>query len=183
MEVKAKLKNVRISAKKVRLVALAVKGLPATEAQDRLAVLSKRSAPILIKLLKSAVANAVDRYDVKPDDLIIKTITANKGQELKRWQPAAFGSAHPYVKHAAHIEVVLTVKEGAKVTARDKKAAAIDTVDLSKAKKDQKKNQEAEDKDNKDKGVKSGDGDKGSKKVINKVVNRRKNVQPIKTGQ
>ena len=132
IEAKAKLKNLRMSAKKVRLVADAVRGAEVNVALDRLQVLNKKSSPIIAKLIKSAVANANKKYDVKQEDLLLKTIIVNKGMDLKRWRPAAFGRAHPFRKHSCHIELVLDTKEGVKVAAKEKKKEVIDTVDLTK---------------------------------------------------
>lgn len=86
------------------------------------------------KLLKSAVANAIDRYEVDAKDLKIKSIVVNKGMALKRYKPAAFGRAHPYHKHSSHVEIVLVAKEGVKVAAKDKKIEPVETVDLTKTK-------------------------------------------------
>ena len=132
IEAKAKLKNLRMSAKKVRLVADSIRGAEVNVALDRLQVLHKKSSPIIAKLIKSAVANANDRYDVKQEDLLVKTIIVNKGMDLKRWRPAAFGRAHPFRKHSCHIELVLDTKEGIKVVAKEKKTEDIETVDLTK---------------------------------------------------
>lgn len=132
IEVKAKLKHIRISPKKMRLVADAIRGLDVLSAQERLAVIFKRSTPVILKLLKSAIANAVDRFEVKEGDLVIKSIFVNKGVDLKRWRPAAFGRAHPFRKHSSHVEIILTTKEGVKAKAKDKKKEEVETVDLSK---------------------------------------------------
>ncbi|MBT4648873.1 50S ribosomal protein L22, partial [bacterium] len=96
MEAKAKLKHIRMSSKKMRLVADAVRGLEVTVALERLQILFKKSSPVIEKLLRSAVANAMDRFNVKEEDLVIKSIIVNKGMDLKRWRPAAFGRAHPF---------------------------------------------------------------------------------------
>lgn len=136
MEVKAKLKNIRISPKKMRLVADAIRGLAVPTALDKLPVVNKKSAPVLEKLVKSAVANVMDRYDgVKEEDLIIKSIIVNKAMDLKRWRPAAFGRAHPFRKHGSHVELSLTAKEGVKAAPRVKKQAEVETVDLTKKEK------------------------------------------------
>ncbi len=132
IEAKAKLKHLRMSAKKVRLVADAVRGMDVNVALDRLQVINQKSAPIIAKLIKSAVANANNKYDVKQEDLVVKTIIVNKGMDLKRWRPAAFGRAHPFRKHSCHIELALDNKEGVKVVTREKKQETIDTVDLTK---------------------------------------------------
>ncbi len=133
IEVKAKLKNVRISPKKAQLVADAIRGLDVVNALDKLQVIFKRSAPVIDKLLRSAVANAKDRYEVAETDLVVKSIMVSKGIDLKRWKPAAFGRAHPFKKHSSHIDIVLGAKEGVKIKAKEKKAAPIETVDLTKA--------------------------------------------------
>ncbi|PLX26359.1 50S ribosomal protein L22 [Candidatus Parcubacteria bacterium] len=136
MEVKAKLKNTRISPKKMRLVADAIRGLAVPTALDKLPIINKKSAPVFEKLVKSAVANVMDRYDgVKEEDLIIKSVFVNKAMDLKRWKPAAFGRAHPFRKHGSHVELSLTAKEGVKATPRVKKQAEVETVDLTKKEK------------------------------------------------
>ena len=132
IEAKAKLKHVRISSKKMRLVADAIRGLEVTAALERLQILFKKSSPVLEKLLRSAVANATDRFNVKEEDLVIKSIMVNKGMDLKRWKPAAFGRAHPFRKHSSHVDIVLTTKEGVKATIKEKKKEEIETVDLTK---------------------------------------------------
>lgn len=130
MEVKAKLNNIRISAKKARLVAGAIRGLSASEALFRLPVIFKKTAPVVEKLLKSAIANSVDQYDIPAQDLVIKSIVVNKGMDLKRWIPAAFGRAHPFRKHSCHIEIVLTAKDGVKVN-KKMKENKVETVKLA----------------------------------------------------
>lgn len=132
VEAKAKLKHVRISPKKIRLVASAIRGLDVSTALSRLSVLFKGSSPVIEKLLNSAVANAVDKYDVKEEDLKIKSIMVNKGMDLKRWKPAAFGRAHPLRKHSSHVEIILVTKEGVKTSLKEKKVGPVDTVDLTK---------------------------------------------------
>ena len=114
IEVKAKLNNAHVSPSKARLVAGAVRGLSVDEALARLPIIHKAAAPIIDKLLKSAVANAADQYEIKHGDLVIKSITVNKGLDLKRWRPAAFGRAHPFKKHFSHIEIVVVAREGVK---------------------------------------------------------------------
>lgn len=132
VESKAKLNNVRISAKKVALVAGAIRGLDVSAALNKLPIIFKKSSPVVEKLLKSAVANAVDRYNVREEDLKIKSIIVNKAMDLKRWKAAAFGRAHPFRKASSHIEIVLQTKAGVKVAAKEKAKKDIETVDLTK---------------------------------------------------
>ncbi|PWB38425.1 MAG: 50S ribosomal protein L22 [Parcubacteria group bacterium] len=131
-EAKAKLKNIGLSPKKIRLVADVIRGQAVPQALARLQVVFKRSAPIVAKLLNSAVANAQNKFDVKAEDLFVKSIIVNKSVDLKRWKPAAFGTAHPFRKHTAHVEIVVASKEGAAVTVKEKTEQKIDTVDLTK---------------------------------------------------
>jgi len=109
-EVKAQLRHVRISSRKMRLVASAIRGLSVLEAERRLIMLSQRSAPLILKTLRSAVANAKHNADLKVEDLFIKTIIVNQGVALKRIRPAAMGAAHGYKKHAAHLEIIIATK-------------------------------------------------------------------------
>jgi len=141
IESRAKLKHTKISPKKVRLVANAIRGLSVTEALDRLPIIFKKSAPVIEKLLKSAVANATDQYEIKAEDLLIKSIVVNKGVDLKRWRPAAFGRAHPFRKHSSHIEIVLNAKEGVKAAkiAKEKKVETVKLSDIDKAAKGEDK--------------------------------------------
>jgi len=141
---KAKLNNLHISSKKVRLVADAIRGLDVVSALAKLPVTFKKSAPVIEKLLKSAVANAVDKYNVKEEDLKIKSIVVNKAMDLKRWKPAAFGRAHPFRKASSHVEIVLETKEGVKVTTKEKVKKEIETVDLTKT--DKKPSSKTDDK-------------------------------------
>ncbi len=132
IEVKAKLFNVNISAKKMRLVAGTVRGKGVAKAESILTVLPKRSAPVLLKLLRSAIANAKDRYELDSDDLIVKSVLVNEGVASKRWRPSAFGRAHGFKKHSCHVILVLTLKAGATSKLREKKSEPVETVDLTK---------------------------------------------------
>ena len=131
-ESKAKLKNLHISSKKVRLVADAIRGLDVVTALTKLPIIFKKSSPVIEKLLKSAVANAVDKYNIKEEDLKIKSIIVHKAMDLKRWKPAAFGRAHPFRKASSHVEIVLETKEGVKIVTKEKVKKEIETVDLTK---------------------------------------------------
>lgn len=142
IEVKAKLKHVRISPKKVRLVADAIRGLDVLPALDKLIIVFKKSSPVFTKLLLSAIANAKDRYNVKEEDLKIKSVEVNKGNALKRWKPAAFGRAHAFKKIASHIDIVLTTKDGVKIEKKVKDKKEIETVDLTKKKEEKPKKED-----------------------------------------
>jgi len=112
IEVKAKLMNVKISPKKMRLVANAIRGLDAPVAVLRLQHFNQKSAPLILKTLKSAIANAEHNKELASGDLFIKKIIVNEGVALKRWKPAAMGSAHAFKKQFSHLEIVLSLKKG-----------------------------------------------------------------------
>ncbi|PIR07030.1 MAG: 50S ribosomal protein L22 [Candidatus Komeilibacteria bacterium CG11_big_fil_rev_8_21_14_0_20_36_20] len=176
IEVKAKLKNVRISAKKLRLVADAIRGLEVVQVLDRLQVIFKKSSPIISKLLQSAVANALDKYNIRKEDLLVKKIIVNESKALKRWRPVAFGRAHPFKKHSAHIEIVLGIKEGVRVTSKEKKKEEIETVDLTEAKK------RAKDKKGKDDLKDKVKDNKIDKKPVGPQEGKRKDSARVKKG-
>lgn len=121
--VRASLRYLRMSAKKVRLITSAIKGLPVNEALNRLPLINKLAVREVTKLLQSAMANAEHNFKLNKQDLYIKSAVANEGPSLHRWLPAAFGSAHPIKKRSCHIEIVLAVMAGK--PAGPKKAAPV----------------------------------------------------------
>jgi len=112
MEVSAYLKNARVSPKKMRLVADAVRGLAVVEALRRLALMRVKSAGIVAKTLKSAIANANHNHELDIKDLFVKKIIVNEGLDYKRFKPAAMGAAHQFKKRGSHLSVTVAVKEG-----------------------------------------------------------------------
>lgn len=107
MEVRAHLRFLRIAPRKVRLVINLIRGLHVDQAVDQLAVLPKRSALPILKLLHSAIANAEHNFQLVRKDLRIKSIVANEGPRLKRYQPRAFGRAGEILKRMTHVTIVL----------------------------------------------------------------------------
>lgn len=107
---KAIRRYLRISSKKVNLVADLVRGKPATEAIDFLRFTPKKSAKPLMETIKSAVANAEQNLKQHAKDLYIKTIIVNEGTTLKRSRPVSRGRSHPILKRTSHITVELSVK-------------------------------------------------------------------------
>jgi len=80
MEVRAHLRYLRISPRKVRLVVNLVRGLPVDQAIDQLTVLPKRSALPVLKLIKSAVANAEHNFKLDPSNYVLNQSSPMKGQ-------------------------------------------------------------------------------------------------------
>src|SRR3989344_3665509 len=130
-EVIAKLKNARISPKKMRLVADLIRGKKVADAIRQLQFTQLRPAGVILKTVKSAVANAEHNEGLKAEQLFIKKIIVNQGTPLKRWKPAAHGSAHPFMKQASHLEITLAMTEEARaaLTATRKAAKTAVTTD------------------------------------------------------
>jgi len=110
METQAKLSNVRLSPYKARLVVDMVRGKGIQDALNILQVSPQKTAPILSKLLKSAVANAEQKGVSDVDQLFVKTVMVDQGPVLKRFRPRAQGRASRIRKPTSHITVVLDVK-------------------------------------------------------------------------
>jgi large subunit ribosomal protein L22 len=108
---KAHLRRVRISPKKVNVVAGLVRGKNALEALDILKFTNKKAATFLYKALLSAVSNAENNDGKTKESLFIKEIIINKGPVFKRHVPSARGRALPLNKPTAHISIELTDKQ------------------------------------------------------------------------
>jgi large subunit ribosomal protein L22 len=188
MEVKASAKYIRMSPRKVRLVADVVRGLPTGKAIDQLRFINKKAALPMMKLVNSAVANATNNFELEEDNLYIKELRVDGGPTLDRWMPRARGRATPIRKRTSHISVVLSeIVESGKAEAKKQKIEA--PVKLgSKPKEDDgvKLKKPVEDKVERDeKGKKiidpRGEGKgkhtaiegKGSKGFVNKVFRRK----------
>lgn len=102
---KAVLKQVRISAKKVNLVAGMVRRKSVREALDTLKFTPKKAARLLYKVVTSAAANAENNFQQNRDDLHIQEILVNEGPSYKRSIPCSRGRSHPIIKRTAHIVV------------------------------------------------------------------------------
>jgi large subunit ribosomal protein L22 len=108
MEVHAILKNVPMSSQKMREVVRQVQGLPALQAQAVLAVVSRKGARFVAKTLKSAIANAENNKNLKPEKLRVKEAVAGTAMTIKRFMPKARGSAGPILKRRCHIKITLS---------------------------------------------------------------------------
>lgn len=108
-EVKAHVREIHMSPRKVRLVADLVKKLPVNEALEQLQFLTKRAAAPVRKLINSAVANASHNFQIEADRLFVKSITVDGGRVFFRYKPRAQGRAMPVRKRTSHINLVLGV--------------------------------------------------------------------------
>ncbi len=110
MEVRAQLNYLRMSPRKVRLVANLVRGMDARRAEFELAHLSKRAARPLAKLLASAIANAKNNFDLAAESLMVRSLIVNEGPTLKRMMPRAMGRGATIRKRMTHVNLVLATK-------------------------------------------------------------------------
>lgn len=111
METTAKLSGLRIAPRKVRIVVDTVRGKPVGDALSILAFTRKAAALPVAKLIKSAVANAA-RAGHNVDDLVVSTITVDKGPTQRRFMPRALGRAYRIEKKSSHLKVTLGEKKG-----------------------------------------------------------------------
>jgi len=110
MDIVAESHSVRISPRKVRLVADAIRNKSVAQAQNVLSLIKKRGSGVLYKTLKSAIANAINNAKLKEESLVIKNIEVDQGPFLKRYRPSTRGRVHPYKKRSSHIKIVLEAK-------------------------------------------------------------------------
>ena len=106
-EAVATLKNARISARKVKIVADLIRGKDAKEALAIVKFTPKAASEVLEKLLKSAIANAENNHGMSSNNLYVAEIYANQGPTMKRIRPAAKGSAVRIRKRTSHITIKL----------------------------------------------------------------------------
>ena len=110
MESKAVAKFVRIAPRKVRVVLDLIRGKNIAEAFAILKFTPKAGAEVVEKVLRSAVANAENNFDMDVDKLFIKTAFADGGPTMKRIHPRSRGQAFKILKRSSHITVVVEEK-------------------------------------------------------------------------
>lgn len=108
MQIIAQAKFIKTGPRKVRLVADLIRPMAVEEALTALKHLKRRSAEPVLKVLKQAVANAVNNYKLSKDSLTIQLIEVNAGPVFKRFQPVSRGRAHSIFKRTSHIKIILT---------------------------------------------------------------------------
>ena len=106
----AKLNNLHITPRKVRLIANTLRGLPVQEAEAQLLLRVQRSSKPLLKLLRSAIANAKNQK-LNQNKLFVSEIFVGPGPVFKRFLPRAMGRATPLLKRTSHVTVVLKEAE------------------------------------------------------------------------
>ncbi len=131
MPVISKLNYLRISPRKVRLVADLIRKKPVKEAEQILHFTVKKPAKPLAKLLKTAVSDAQHNFNLDAENLYISKIIVNEGPRYKRWRPRSRGMVHQILKRTSHVTIVL---DEIKPTTKKKKKAEV--------KKEEKKSKE-----------------------------------------
>ncbi|MDD5527874.1 MAG: 50S ribosomal protein L22 [Patescibacteria group bacterium] len=121
MEIKVKLKFIRMSSKKLRLVANLIRGAQVDVALNQLRFANKKAVEPIAKLLKSAIASAKNDFELDEHNLMVKEIRIDEGGMLKRWTPKAHGSATPIRKRLSHINITLGELKASGITAAKKK--------------------------------------------------------------
>lgn len=107
MSATASIKMVRMTPRKVRVVANQVRGKDVQKAIDYLTFCKRRPARPLLKLIKSAVSNADRKGGMDVDNLFISELLVDKGQTMKRWLPRARGMATQILKRSSRIKIRL----------------------------------------------------------------------------
>lgn len=122
METRSIYRFARISPFKAREVTREIQGLPVKQALDLLAFTPKKAAGLVAKTLKSAVANAENNHQARPELLVVREAVVGEGPTFKRFQPKARGSAGPIRKRTSHIRIIVT--DEIEIKTRETKKAA-----------------------------------------------------------
>lgn len=113
MEVRAQLRFLRATPRKVRLVADLIRGKGVQDAVNILHLTNKSAAKPLEKLLKSAIANAESRDEpVDVDRLFVKEVMVDGGPTMKRFRPAPMGRGFRILKRSSHVTIKLDTRKG-----------------------------------------------------------------------
>ncbi|MCA1962343.1 MAG: 50S ribosomal protein L22 [Prosthecobacter sp.] len=107
MEVRSTYKYARISSQKARQVTRAITGMPVSQALSVLDFTPKKAAFLVGKVLRSAIADASNNFELDPEEMIVASAVATPGPALKRIMPRARGSASSIKKRMTHITVVI----------------------------------------------------------------------------
>jgi large subunit ribosomal protein L22 len=108
MEIQALTRYAHMSPKKVREVARLIQGRRVPEALDFVSLIPRKSARLVAKTLKSAIANAENNKSLAADQLTVHRALIENGPALKRFKAGAKGSAKPRRKRMSHLRIILT---------------------------------------------------------------------------
>lgn len=142
-ETKAQARYVRMSPRKIRLLVDLIRGMQVGRALEQLQLTSKGASDVVVKLLRSAIANAIHNHQMAEASLIVKSVFVDGGPIQYRWMPRAHGRASPIRKRTSHLTIVL---EGDVVEGKKKKtveepidAEVVETKEKAPAKGKEKK--------------------------------------------
>jgi len=107
MRVSAKLNNLRIAPRKIRLVTNLIKKMDVDEAIDQLDVNIKKGSSPIKKLLQSAISNGENNFGIDRNNMYVYDVSVGAGTTLKRWMPKAYGRAGQILKRTSKIELIL----------------------------------------------------------------------------
>lgn len=107
MEAKAIAKNVRIAARKFQPINNLIRGKNVDEALAILQFTPRAGSPVLMKVIKSAKANAENNHEMDADKLYVAEVYADQGPTMKRWRAASMGRGVKILKRTSHVGVVL----------------------------------------------------------------------------
>lgn len=105
-------KFVRISPTKLRRIANLIRKRPIDEVRAILKLLPHKGAEVILKVINSAISNAINNNKLDGNLLYIKTIMINEGAQMKRSQPKARGRIYRIIKRTSHVKVVVAEKLG-----------------------------------------------------------------------
>lgn len=144
MNYTARLSYTRQSARKVRKVADVVRGMPVMAARAQLSFMPQKAGATLLKLLNSAIANAVNNFDATAENLYIKTLLVNVGPTLKRYRPRSQGRAFGILKRSSSIDIVLADRTPGKKGGKKKKVQEVASMNLADFAKQERENKAKE---------------------------------------
>ena len=111
MEARATLHHARISPRKVQIVCDLIRGKDTKTAEAILMQTPKAASELLLKLLKSACANAENNFNMDPDKLVVTQVFATPGPILKRMMPRAQGRAYRINKRTSHVTIAVAERD------------------------------------------------------------------------
>jgi large subunit ribosomal protein L22 len=107
MDIRASVRYLPISAQKLRLVCDQVRGRDVEEALTILSFMSQKGSDLVLTLVKSAVSNAEENFELNSQDLFIADLQANEGPSQRRVKAGARGRYKPRIKRTAHLQLML----------------------------------------------------------------------------
>jgi large subunit ribosomal protein L22 len=117
MDVRATSRYLPISPTKIRLVCDRVRGLPPQQAVNILRHMPQKGAGLLLKVVKSAMANAENNFELDPSEMLISAVSANEGPRRQWRRFGARGRFKPWIRRTSHVTVVLSEQAAVPVSA------------------------------------------------------------------